>query len=338
MAPVLRSHTRDGREEATLPPTFHFSRLPMEIQLYVLRYSLPEEESIVNFGRLLPRAPELIEDEDFRRLGPIPPASPKSITKSTHERERVSTVMAILSTCHLFRTEGWRYLVKTNNFTHILEAGTQEMSRFPRAWDLVPAKFRNLTSMTLKEEHICYYQRRMETVFLLFECVAHMPALRTLGLEFSETNPLYDLDEGIRFRHGKTIDKCRSFCQEYIGFRHDEKRGLAMASRLDEVKLVGIENDDFGYLFVWIASWLLKPGRHMRLEMIPPPSWASNAGKGTSEEKSFASLERKEVKAWVMERLIFLGSWWNEFIIPFIEEGPYKRNFTEKTDSGLVGL
>lgn len=314
----------------------------METQLYVLRYSLVEEESIVNFGRLLPRAPELIEEEDFLPVGPILPTSPKSITEKIHERERVSTIMAILSTCHLFRTEGWRYLVNNNNFTYTLEAGTREMSCFPRAWDLKPAKFHTLTSMTLKQEHVCYYQRGMETVFFLFECVVHMPALRTLGLEFSETNPPHEYDEMNEFRHGKTLEKCRLFCHEYIRFRNDEKKGLAMGSRFNEVKLVGIQNDDFGYFFVWIASWLLKPGRHMRLEMIPPPSWAYNAGRGSSEEKIFASLERKDVETWVKEPLRFLDSPLHRFIIPFIEDGPKKpisqvvRSTVESTPDGAL--
>ena len=98
-----------------------------------------------------------------------------------------------------------------------------------------------------------------------------------------------------------------------------------MASCLDEVKLVGIQNDDLGYFFVWVASWLLKPGRHMRLEMTPPPPWAFNARDGSSEEKTFHSVERKNVKTWVIERLTFLRSRWNEAIIPLIEAGPYKR-------------
>lgn len=325
MAPVLRSHTRNAREEPTSPSIFPFCRLPLEMQLHVLRYSLAEDDPIVNFGALLPKARDLAEEEPIIDYGDMLPISRETMTESSDKRElgHNHASMAILSTCRMFYNEGWRYLVQNNHFVYTVEAGTRDIPPVPRAWDLKPAKFNTLTSMTLKQEHSFYHGLAMQTVFVPFECMEHMPALRNLSIEFRDFN-LEELDVTDPFRNRKTIKQVRLFLQKYGYLRRNETGGLAFGSCLDELKITGIHRDDLGYFTVWMTSWLLKPGRHMQLHMMPDLMDFTTpllipGGVNSKQE----CIEVKDVESWVKKGVRRqLDPRWKYFILDRIVKGP----------------
>ena len=170
-------------------------------------------------------------------------------------------------TRRLYRREGTRYLMRSNNFVYTRSddewsraQGTSHL-RALHEWQPKPSLFTQLRHLTLRQVGFLKRYWELETVLFLINSIEQLPELKTVGLDFLVRTGDPSLDPLLNV----VLNEARWYCQ---GFRQYIRDGPPMIGRcLDEVTITGLTHDDMGYVAVRLASTLVRPGGFMGLQL-----------------------------------------------------------------------
>ena len=238
-------------------PSFPVARLPLELQLRVLRFCLITNKPIIDFASSL--------FSTRRRT--------RSSRRLTSQNE---TLLAVLSTCRLYRAEGWRILLQNNPFVYTSDGGTIHQLTWTSALQTrLCSSLRNLTLRYNYSTDRCW---ELEPILYITKHIDNFPHLAILALDLIQIDTRKRRDIDVQKLYPLLKDS-NWFC---LGFRQDIRDGgpPRIGRCLDELTITGLNpGDDISYLTIKIASTLLKPGARMGLD------WTIHKSESLSEEK-----------------------------------------------------
>ena len=240
-----------------LPTSFPTTRLPLELQLRVLRFCLVTNKPILDFASSL--------FSTRRRT--------RSNRRLTSQNE---TLLAVLSTCRLYRAEGWRILLQNNPFVYTCDSESiHQLTWKSELQSKISGSLRNLTLRYTYSTDRCW---ELEPILYIVKHIDEFPNLDILGLDLVQCESLKRRDIDIQKVY-PLLQDCNWFC---LGFRQDIRDGGPPRTGrcLSELTITGLNlGDDISYLTIKIASTLLKPGGRIGL------NWKLHKSDSLSEEK-----------------------------------------------------